>query len=55
MKESSELAPETLIWNHNFVPTGSISKPIVFSDPGNQVVETIKNRDGLYKYGIDKH
>lgn len=55
MKESPELTPETLTWIHNFVPTGSMSKQIVFSDPGKQVIETIKNRDGLYKYNIDKH
>ena len=48
-----------MIWNHNFVPAGSISKQIVFSYPGNEVIEAIKNtkqnRDGLYKYNIDRH
>ena len=43
MKKSPKLTPETPCWFHEFVPTGSTSKPIVFSDPGNQVIEIIKN------------
>ena len=54
MKESLKLTPETPFLFHEFVPTGSISKPTVFSDPGNEVIEAMKNtkqnRDGLYKY-----
>lgn len=59
MKESPKLTPETPFLFHEFVPTGLISKPIVFSDPRNEVIEAMKNtkqnRDGLYKYNIDKH
>ena len=59
MKESPKLTSETPFWFHEFVPTGSTSKPIVFSDPGSEVIEITKNtkqnRDGLYKYNIDKH
>ena len=59
MKESLKLTPEAPFLFHEFVPTGSISKPTVFSDPGNEVIEAMKNtkqnRDGLYKYNIDKH
>ena len=48
-----------MIWSHEFIPTGLTSKPIVFSELGNQVIETIKNteqnEDKLYKYNIDKH
>jgi hypothetical protein len=36
-----------------------VQRPNQFSDPGNQVIETIKNTeqngDKLYKYNIDKH
>ena len=42
MKESLKLTPEAPFLFHEFVPTGSISKPIVFSDPGISF-ETIKN------------
>ena len=59
MKESPKFTPETPFLFHEFVPTGSISKPTVFSDLENEVIEIIKNTkqdgDGLHKYSIDKH